>query len=111
MSQLDVLTLGRVSVDLYPEQMGVPLADVQTFRKLLGGSPTNVAVAAARLGRSAAVVTKVGADGFGDYVRAALERFGVDSSFVGTVSGCGSSPPVLVDQQSTLRPSLDGLSM
>jgi 5-dehydro-2-deoxygluconokinase len=87
MSRLDVVTLGRVSVDLYPEQIGVPLADVRTFRKLLGGSPTNVAVAAARLGRRAAVVTKVGADGFGDYVRLALERFGVDTSFVGTEQG------------------------
>jgi 5-dehydro-2-deoxygluconokinase len=81
---LDVLTVGRVSVDLYPEQIGVPLADVRTFRKMLGGSPTNVAVGAARLGRRSAVVTKVGADGFGDYVRQALSGFGVDASYVGT---------------------------
>ena len=81
---LEVLTVGRVSVDLYPEQTGVTLAEVRTFRKMLGGSPTNVAVAAARLGRRAAVVTKVGADGFGDYIRAALGEFGVDASFVGT---------------------------
>jgi 5-dehydro-2-deoxygluconokinase len=80
----EVLTIGRVSVDLYPEQIGVPLAEVHTFRKMLGGSPTNVAVAAARLGRAAAVLTKVGADGFGDYVRAALAEFGVDASLVGT---------------------------
>ena len=81
---LEVLTVGRVSVDLYPEQIGVPLAEVRTFRKMLGGSPTNVAVAAARLGRSAAVVTKVGDDPFGGYVRQALAGFGVDPSFVGT---------------------------
>jgi 5-dehydro-2-deoxygluconokinase len=74
----EVLTIGRVSVDLYPEQIGVSLADVRTFRKMLGGSPTNVAVAAARLGRRAAVLTKVGTDGFGDYVRAAPEEFGAD---------------------------------
>ena len=80
----EVLTVGRVSVDLYPEQIGVRLADVRTFRKMLGGSPTNVAVAAARLGRRAAVVTKVGDDPFGDYVRRALAGFGVDASFVGT---------------------------
>ena len=80
----EVLTIGRVSVDLYPEQIGVPLADVRTFRKMLGGSPTNVAVAAARLGRRATVLTKVGTDGFGDYVRTALEEFGVDASLVGT---------------------------
>jgi 5-dehydro-2-deoxygluconokinase len=80
----EVLTIGRVSVDLYPEQAGVPLAEVRSFRKSLGGSPTNVAVAAARLGRRAAVVTKVGADGFGDYVRSALTAFGVDASLVGS---------------------------
>jgi 5-dehydro-2-deoxygluconokinase len=80
----EVLTVGRVSVDLYPEQIGVPLAEVRTFRKMLGGSPTNVAVAAARLGRRTAVVTKVGDDPFGDYVRRALAGFGVDAAFVGT---------------------------
>jgi 5-dehydro-2-deoxygluconokinase len=86
MADLEVITMGRVSVDLYPEQIGVPLAEVQTFAKSLGGSATNVAVAAARLGHRAAVVTKVGDDGFGPYVRAALEEFGVDSRWVGTDS-------------------------
>jgi len=80
----DVLTMGRVGVDLYPEQSGVPLAEVRTFAKSLGGSPTNVAVGAARYGHRAAVITKVGADGFGDYVRTALRDFGVDDRFVGT---------------------------
>ena len=80
----DVLTMGRVSVDLYPEQSGATLAEVRSFAKSLGGSPTNVAVAAARLGRSAAVITRVGADGFGPYVRGALRGFGVDDRFVGT---------------------------
>ncbi len=51
LADLEVLTFGRSSVDLYPEQHNVPLADVRTFRKSIGGSPTNVAVAAARLGR------------------------------------------------------------
>jgi 5-dehydro-2-deoxygluconokinase len=80
----DLITMGRVGVDLYPEQIGVPLADVQTFAKSLGGSPTNVAVAAARLGARAAVITKVGDDPFGPYVRAALRGFGVDDAYVGT---------------------------
>jgi 5-dehydro-2-deoxygluconokinase len=84
MSDLEVITMGRVSVDLYPEQIGVPLAEVKTFAKSLGGSATNVAVAAARLGHRSAVVTKVGDDGFGPYVRAALEGFGVDARYVGT---------------------------
>jgi len=80
----DVLAIGRVSVDLYPQQSGVPLAEVASFAKSLGGSPTNVTVAAARLGRRSAIITKVGVDGFGDYVRAALRGFGVDDRFVGT---------------------------
>jgi 5-dehydro-2-deoxygluconokinase len=83
-TDVEVLTAGRVSVDLYPEQVGVPLADVRTFRKMLGGSPTNVAVAAARLGRGSAVATMVGDDPFGGYVRNALRGFGVDDSLVGT---------------------------
>src|SRR5215212_6876339 len=84
MSDLAVITMGRVSVDLYPEQIGVPLAEVKTFAKSLGGSATNVAVAAARLGHRSAVITRVGDDGFGPYVRAALEGFGVDARYVGT---------------------------
>ena len=80
----DLITMGRVGVDLYPEQIGVSLAEVQTFAKSLGGSATNVAVAAARLGLRSAVITKVGDDPFGPYVRGALRGFGVDDAFVGT---------------------------
>lgn len=82
--RFDLLTMGRVGVDLYPEQTGVRLADVRTFQKSLGGSPTNVAVGAARYGHRTAVITKVGDDGFGAYVREALRGFGVDDRFVGT---------------------------
>src|SRR4051794_16531368 len=84
MTPFDLITMGRVSVDLYPEQIGVGLADVQTFAKSLGGSATNVAVAAARLGDRSAVITKVGDDPFGPYIRRALRGFGVDDRFVGT---------------------------
>jgi 5-dehydro-2-deoxygluconokinase len=80
----DVITIGRVGVDLYPEQTGVTLPRVKTFAKSLGGSPTNVAVAAARLGARAAVITKVGDDPFGTYVREALTGFGVDARWVST---------------------------
>ncbi|WP_344868871.1 5-dehydro-2-deoxygluconokinase [Amycolatopsis ultiminotia] len=82
--RIEALTVGRVGVDLYPQQSGVPLAEVTTFAKSLGGTATNVAVAAARLGRRSAVLTKVGADGFGDYVRQALSGFGVSPDHVGT---------------------------
>jgi 5-dehydro-2-deoxygluconokinase len=80
----DLITMGRVGVDLYPEQLDAALADVATFAKSLGGSPTNVAVAAARLGARAAVITKVGDDPFGPYIRRALGEFGVDARWVGT---------------------------
>ncbi|HEX7299877.1 MAG TPA: 5-dehydro-2-deoxygluconokinase [Solirubrobacteraceae bacterium] len=81
--RFDLITMGRVGVDLYPEQLGVHLADVRTFAKSLGGSATNVSVAAARLGVRSAVITKVGDDPFGPYVRDALEGFGVDPRWVG----------------------------
>ena len=83
----EVLTMGRIGVDLYPEQIGVPLRQVGTFRRFLGGSPSNVAVAAARYGRRAAVITRTGADGFGDFLRDALRDFGVDDRFVASVPG------------------------
>ena len=81
---LEVLTVGRVSVDLYAQQLGVPMREVTTLQKSIGGTVTNVAVAAARLGRNVGLVTKVGDDQFGDYVRHALEHtFNVDSRYVG----------------------------
>src|SRR5207237_7770574 len=97
---LEALTVGRVGVDLYPEQSGVPLAQVRTFARFLGGTATNVAVGAARLGRRTAVLTKVGPDDFGGYVRDTLTEFGVDARFVGTapdlltpVVFCALDPP------------------
>ncbi|HEY0813005.1 MAG TPA: 5-dehydro-2-deoxygluconokinase [Pseudonocardia sp.] len=82
---MEVLTMGRISVDVYPLQVGVPLRRVETFGKYLGGSPTNVAVAAARYGRSSAVITRTGADPFGEYLHDALRGFGVDDRFVSAV--------------------------
>lgn len=84
MGSFDVITTGRVGVDLYPEQTGRVLSEVTSFARFLGGSATNVAVACARYGHSAAVITKVGDDGFGVFVRDALTGFGVDDRFVGT---------------------------
>ena len=84
---LEVLTMGRVGVDLYPHQVGVPLDQVDSFGKYLGGSATNVAVAAARYGRRSAVITRTGADPFGTFVHAALRGYGVDDRFVTPVPG------------------------
>jgi 5-dehydro-2-deoxygluconokinase len=82
MSGLDVLTVGRIGVDLYAEQPRTDFASARSFAKSIGGSPTNVAVAAARLGRRAAVLTGVGADEPGKYALRALNEFGVDTSLV-----------------------------
>ncbi|MGH8868149.1 MAG: 5-dehydro-2-deoxygluconokinase [Actinomycetes bacterium] len=82
---LDVLTMGRVSVDVYPLQTGVGLEEVETFGKWLGGTATNVAVAAARHGRRSAVVTRTGDDPFGRFIHAALRGYGVDDRYVTSV--------------------------
>jgi 5-dehydro-2-deoxygluconokinase len=79
--------MGRVGVDLYPLQVGRSLADVECFGKYLGGSPTNVAVAAARYGRRAAVITRTGADPFGTFIHKALRGYGVDDRYVTGVDG------------------------
>ena len=83
----EVLTMGRIGVDLYPQQIGVSLREVRTFAKFLGGSPTNVAVAAARYGRRSAVISRTGADPFGEFIHDALRGFGVDDRFVSPVAG------------------------
>lgn len=82
----DLITMGRIGVDLYPLKTGVPLGEADTFGKFLGGSPANVAVAAARLGRRTAVITRTGADPFGAYLRSELRGFGVDDRWAGEVA-------------------------
>jgi 5-dehydro-2-deoxygluconokinase len=84
--EFDVITIGRVGVDLYPLQAGVHLEDVTTFGKFLGGSATNVAVAAARHGRRSAVITRTGDDPFGRFVHRALRELGVDDRYVTAVA-------------------------
>lgn len=83
----DLITMGRIGVDLYPLQTGVPLSQVTSFGKFLGGSATNVAVAAARLGHEVAVITRTGDDPFGTYLHEALRGFGVDDRWVTAVPG------------------------
>ncbi|MFD7626129.1 5-dehydro-2-deoxygluconokinase [Streptomyces sp. NPDC059851] len=82
----DLITMGRIGVDLYPLRTGVPLAEADTFGKFLGGSAANVAVAAARLGRRTALISRTGADPFGAYLRAELRQFGVDDRWVAEVA-------------------------
>ncbi|MBM0235965.1 5-dehydro-2-deoxygluconokinase [Micromonospora sp. ATA32] len=79
--------MGRCGVDIYPLDHGVGLEDVRRFEKFLGGSATNVAVAAARHGRRAALITRTGRDPFGRYIHRSLRDFGVDDVFVTEVDG------------------------
>jgi len=83
----DVITIGRVGVDIYPLQIGVGLEDVTSFGKFLGGSATNVAVAAAKYGLKSAVITRTGNDPFGKYIHKELVRLGVSDEFVSSVEG------------------------
>jgi len=78
----DVLAIGRSGVDIYPLQTGVGLELVESFGKFLGGSAANVAVAAARLGCTSALISGVGDDPFGRYVSGELVRLGVDNRFI-----------------------------
>ena len=81
----DLIAIGRTSVDIYPLQYGVGLEDVQTFQKFLGGSATNVSIAAARHGLTSAIITRTGNDPFGKYIHKELKRLGVDDRYVTTV--------------------------
>ena len=85
-SVFDVLTIGRIGVDIYPTEPG-SLVDVKLFQKFLGGSPTNVAVAASRLGERSAVISRTGPDPFGAFIHKALHQYGVDDCYVSEVPG------------------------
>jgi 5-dehydro-2-deoxygluconokinase len=102
---LDLLTVGRISVDLFSEQINTSFSQPQTFQKSIGGSPTNVAVAAAKLGHKSAIVTKVGVDPLGEFVVNKLQTFGVDTNFV-KVAESGLTPVVLASQDPPEDPKI-----
>src|SRR6202035_5426117 len=81
-TQLDLIAIGRVSVDLYGQQLGSSLEDVSTFAKAVGGCPANVAIGAARLGLKSALISRVGDEPMGRFVREQLTREGVDARSV-----------------------------
>lgn len=104
---LELLTVGRISVDLYAEQLETPLTEVRSFRKSIGGTATNVAVAAARLGHRAAVFTRIGDDPMGSYVQHALEQtFGVDTRYVTTDPDL-RTPLAFATMEDPAEPTLD----
>jgi 5-dehydro-2-deoxygluconokinase len=77
--ELDLITIGRSCIDLYGQQVGGRLEDMASFAKYVGGSPTNTAIGAARLGLRSALLTRVGADHFGRFIREQLAREGVST--------------------------------
>ncbi|ERS02906.1 5-dehydro-2-deoxygluconokinase, partial [Labrenzia sp. C1B70] len=79
---LDLITIGRSSVDLYGAQVGGRLEDMASFNKYIGGSPTNMACGTARLGLKSALITRVGDEHMGRFIREELERHGVDTQGV-----------------------------
>ncbi|MEO6362194.1 MAG: PfkB family carbohydrate kinase, partial [Caldimonas sp.] len=82
--RFDVVCMGRAAVDLYGEQIGGRLEDMRSFAKYLGGSPANTAVGVARLGLKPAMLTRVGDEHNGRFVRERLAAEGVDVSHVST---------------------------
>ncbi len=82
--ELDVICLGRSSVDLYGDQVGGPLEDMQSFSKYIGGCATNIAVGTSRLGLKSALITRVGDEQMGRFIRQTLVEEGVDVSHVAT---------------------------
>jgi 5-dehydro-2-deoxygluconokinase len=81
---IEAVVIGRVGIDLYPNQIETPLSEVETFTRFVGGFAGNVSTGLARLGVRTAIVSRVGADGHGDYVRAWLADEGVDVRFLAT---------------------------
>ena len=77
--KLDVITMGRCSVDLYGQQIGARLEDIGSFAKSVGGSPTNIAIGTARLGLKTGLITRVGDEQMGRFVREQLAREGVSA--------------------------------
>ena len=86
MKRLDVITIGRSSVDLYGVQVGGFLEDMASFNKYIGGSPTNIAAGTARLGLKSALITRVGDEHMGRFIRNELQKEGVGAVLVAGVS-------------------------
>jgi 5-dehydro-2-deoxygluconokinase len=91
----DLLTMGRSSIDLYANDVGVAFVDIQSFAAYVGGSPTNIAVGAQRLGLRTALLTAVGNDPVGDFILNFLQREAVETHFIPRKVGARSSAVVL----------------
>lgn len=95
MPAFDLITLGRSSIDLYSNDVGKPFPEITSFAAYVGGSPTNIAVGAARLGATAAVITGLGNDPVGDFIHQFLEAEGVSTAYIPRIDGARTSAVVL----------------
>src|SRR2546427_10691404 len=94
----DVIAMGRSSIDLYSNDIGVPFVDITSFASYVGGCPTNIAVGVRRLGLRSALLTAVGDDQVGDFVLNFLNREDVDVSATPRKRGKRTSAVVLTIQ-------------
>src|SRR5438445_3756403 len=92
---LDLITMGRSSIDLYANQVGAAFVDIKSFAAYVGGSPTNIAVGARRLGLRTAVLTALGEDPVGDFILKFLKDEGVETKFIPRKPGTRTSAVVL----------------
>jgi 5-dehydro-2-deoxygluconokinase len=95
MKSFELITLGRSSIDLYANDVGAPFVDIQSFAAYVGGSPTNIAVGARRLGVDVALLTAVGQDPVGDFLLNFLEKEGVETRFIPRKPGRRTSAVIL----------------
>lgn len=102
---LDVITVGRISLDFYANESNVGFDKVKTFTMSIGGSPTNVAIAASRLGSKSALVTNIGNDSFNDYVISKLKEFKVNTDFI-EVDQTEFTPAVFAAMDDPFNPSM-----
>jgi 5-dehydro-2-deoxygluconokinase len=91
----DVITMGRSGMDLYSNDVGAPFVDIKSFAAYVGGSPTNIAVGARRLGLKVALLTAVGPDPVGDFILKFLNDEGVDTQYIPRKPGARSAAVVL----------------
>lgn len=93
--QYDLITMGRSGLDLYANDVGAPFVEIKSFAAYVGGSPTNIAVGARRLGLKVALLTAVGPDPVGDFVLHFLEQEGVETRYIPRKIGRRTSAVVL----------------
>lgn len=91
----DLVTMGRSTIDLYSNDVGVPFVEIKSFAAYVGGSPTNIAVGATRLGLRTALITAIGDDPVGDFVLSFLQKEEVETQFIPRKPGYRTSAVVL----------------